>query len=257
MTDRVTDCMTGPAGSQDILPRTPLLARCHSVWLHGAGLSGDTWHPLTAHLPRARTPDLPGHGAAPLVHPPRVERFAELLSPTLPAGAVVIGHSMGGMVALELAARWRDRIGALVMIEAVPTIRDRLSGRINAAIARSIFARIPPAWLSRLAGIGQTEATAAELRRQLRQTDRGRVAAALEAASLYDGRPHLAGVAVPSLVIIGRRDRATHRGATLMADTIPGAELTMLDGGHMLHTDTPGAVLETIEGFLARHLPPS
>ncbi len=231
-------------------PSPSPLAHQNSLWLHGAGLSGDTWHTITADLPGARTPDLPGHGAADRIHPPTVEGYADTLTGMVPRDAILIGHSLGGMVALELAVRAADRVSALILIEAVPTVRDRLSGQISANLAAWLFGRIPPLWLAGLAGLGQPPTTKAELRRQLSRLDRARVGAALSAASQYDGRSRLPLVKVPTLVIAGEGSGATLHGARLMANTIPDAEFLRLPGGHMLHTDNPSQIRRAIDDFL-------
>ncbi|WP_260100396.1 alpha/beta fold hydrolase [Phaeobacter inhibens] len=205
---------------------------------------------MTHRYALATTPDIPGHGAADSVHPPRVETYADVLEGDVPKDAVLIGHSLGGMVALEIASRIGKRVSGLIVIEAVPTVRDRLTGRITARVAQSIYSAIPPKWLARVSGVGQIDRTRAELRRQMAATDRARVAAALEASGQYDGRSLLAGIEVPTLVIVGTDNQATHRGAKVIAKGIPGAEFVALRGGHMLHTDNPDDVLAAINAFL-------
>ncbi len=232
--------------------RVSALARHKTFWLHGAGLAGDTWEPLTAGLPHALTPDLPGHGIAAMIKPPRVETYADALSDLVPQGSVVIGHSLGGMVALELSARLQDRIKALILIETVPTVRDRLTGRISANVAAGLFQSIPTAWLAWLSGIGQSPATRAELRRQMARTDRARVSAALEASARYDGRWRLPQINVPTLLIVGKQNTATHHGTRVMANHIRGAQLLKLPGGHMLHTDNPVQLRRSIDGFVSQ-----
>jgi pimeloyl-ACP methyl ester carboxylesterase len=172
------------------------------------------------------------------------------LADDVPQDAVLIGHSLGGMVALELAMQLKGRVAALILIEAVPTVRDRVMGRISATVATTLFKAIPVSWFTRLSGVGQTPDTRAELRRQMSRMDKPRIIAALEAAGAYDGRHHLAGVTVPTLIIVGRKDKATHRGAALMAAQIPGAKMITLPGGHMLHTDNPTGLRQAIDDFL-------
>jgi pimeloyl-ACP methyl ester carboxylesterase len=192
---------------------------------------------------------------APMIDPPRVEGYADALCEAIPQDAVLIGHSLGGMVALELAARMPERIAALILIEAVPTVRDRLSGHVAGTLATALFSRIPPGWFAALSGIGHPQATQAELRRQMRRLDRGQIRAALEAARHYDGRSRLSLVRAPTLVIVGEKSGATLHGATLMAETIPGARLLKLPGGHMLHTDNPLQLRRAIDGFVRATLP--
>lgn len=225
-----------------------------SVWLHGAGMSGTTWHKMTSGLPLAVTPDLPGHGNAPLVTPPTVTRFSEAMLPYIPDNCILIGHSLGGMVALELAVRARKRVAALVLIEAVPTVRDTRSGRISAAIAGPIVKHIPPSWMGWLAGLGQSPQASAEVRAQLSRHSNASLFAAMRAAGTYDGRDRLGRIAVPTLVIVGEQNSATHAGARLSARMIRDAEFVQLAGGHILHMDNPTELRKTIDSFLRRKL---
>lgn len=88
------------------------------IWLHGAGLSGDTWRSDVGGI----KPDLPGHKTADCIANPSVERYADCIEPLLPDRFALVGHSLGGMVALELAARHPRRVRGLVLAEAVPTV---------------------------------------------------------------------------------------------------------------------------------------
>ena len=228
-------------------PDTPRMA---TVWLHGAGLSGSTWADLVAGFADAVTPDLPGHGAAPRVSPATVEGFADALEPLLPDRFAAIGHSLGGMVALEIAARHPDRVRALVMVETVPTVRATVADRAAASAARLLMRMVGPTRLAGIAGWGETRATAAHLKAQLSTMTRQRLADALDAAFAYDGRPHLARIAAPALVVVGRQNPKTHKGAKAAAEAIPNARFAVLPGGHMLHTDVPDDLRETILSFL-------
>ncbi len=246
--------MTGvatAAGSDD--DRT-VLYRVPSLWIHGAGLSGQSWREMTRELPRAVCPDLPGHGTAPLVDPPRVERFAETLLPDLPEAGILIGHSLGGMVALELAARMPQQVAALILIEAVPTVRDRRLQLMVSQMAVRVFTRLPPKAIAWLSGLGQQPAAQREVRGALARLSKASLAAALEAAVAYDGRDRLAQITVPTLVVCGRDNRATQRGAALMAETIANAQHVRLPGGHLLPLDNPVGLRAAIEAFLSTHL---
>ncbi|MEM9632123.1 MAG: alpha/beta hydrolase [Pseudomonadota bacterium] len=229
--------------------------RLDSVWLHGAAMSGDSWDHITVSYPRAKTPELPGHGIAPLLAAPSVESFADAIACFVPPGAVIIGHSLGGMVALELAARPSINARALVLIEAVPTIRDRLTSRLAGIVVQGLFYAMPKSWLAWLTGIGESQQTNIELRRQIMRMNKAGIAAALSAAARYDGRPHLKEIQIPTLVIVGEKNTATHHGAALFAKSIRDAEFVKLPGGHMLHTDNPTQLKRCIENFLERTVP--
>ena len=226
---------------------TPRMA---TVWLHGAGLSGSTWGGLVAGVENAVAPDLPGHGAAPRVSPATVEGFADALAPVLPDRFAAIGHSLGGMVALEIAARHPGRVRALVMIESVPTVRGALVDRAAASAARLLMRMVGPKRLAGIAGLGETRATAAHLKEQLSSMTRQRLADALDAAFAYDGRRHLAAITAPTLVVVGKQNPKTHKGAKAAADAMPNARFVVMPGGHMLHTDVPDDLRQTILSFL-------
>lgn len=77
--------------------------------LHGLGATGDVWR----GFPRGLTPDLPGHGSAEWASPYSFEGHARALD--LPDDPVtVIGHSMGGVVGLTLAALFPERVAKVV-----------------------------------------------------------------------------------------------------------------------------------------------
>ncbi|MEL6520880.1 MAG: alpha/beta fold hydrolase [Pseudomonadota bacterium] len=223
-----------------------------SLWIHGAGLSGATWLDLTSDLPRAQMPDLPGHGDAEAVAAPTVERFSDTLLPRVEDDMVLIGHSLGGMVALELLARTAMRPRALILVESVPTVTDRWIRRAGPRLARPLLQCLPRSWLNLMGAAGQSPAAAKEARRFLSQMPRDRILDAFDAARTYDGRRHLAQVMVPTLVIVGSENRATHRGARLSAERIAGAEFEILTGGHLLHIDNPCGLRRSISAFLAR-----
>ncbi|MEU4689848.1 alpha/beta hydrolase [Actinoplanes sp. NPDC023714] len=82
--------------------------------LHGLGATGDVWADwapvLTREWPgRWIAPDLPGHGGSPRLPRYTFEALADAVAPLIdPYGStVLLGHSLGGVVALILAARHR------------------------------------------------------------------------------------------------------------------------------------------------------
>ena len=79
------------------------------VLLHGEGLRAEAWGAQSDDLSRDYTVhafDMPGHGAAARWEGPvSLAAYTDRLADTLVAGAVVVGHSMGEVIAQELAAR--------------------------------------------------------------------------------------------------------------------------------------------------------
>lgn len=87
-------------------------------------------------LPNSIAPDLLGHGTAVPMSQSTVETHADRLPRMLEADVVLVGQSLGGMVTVELVARSPVQIRALVMVEAVSTVRDTWGG----ALARNLRA---------------------------------------------------------------------------------------------------------------------
>src|SRR5829696_7633936 len=92
------------------------------VFLHGTRLTGASWSRQVVTLSdefHCLTPDLPGHGRAEsetFEIETAADRVAELIATQAQGGrAIVVGLSLGGYVAMALAARWPDRVVGLVI----------------------------------------------------------------------------------------------------------------------------------------------
>lgn len=96
--------------------------RTNVLAIHGVSASHAEWSLLAEHLPGLVAPDLRGRGdSAALPGPWGMRRHADDLARLLDATgidrAVVVGHSMGGFVALVLAHRFPDRVERLVLVD--------------------------------------------------------------------------------------------------------------------------------------------
>jgi pimeloyl-ACP methyl ester carboxylesterase len=85
--------------------------------LHGFGGAAWNYTELAPLLARRRlvVPDLPGHGGSPPLPAPSIAGFADAVATLLHEPAGVFGHSMGGTVALRLAARHPELVRGLVL----------------------------------------------------------------------------------------------------------------------------------------------
>ncbi|MDO8266505.1 MAG: pimeloyl-ACP methyl ester esterase BioH [Moraxellaceae bacterium] len=94
------------------------------VLLHGWGMHSGVWQDfvplLTAHV-HVRCIDLPGfgHGSA-MAAPESLDDMVAAVMLAAPARAIWAGWSLGGLVALAIAARHPDRVTALVLLAATP-----------------------------------------------------------------------------------------------------------------------------------------
>src|SRR3954469_10103113 len=116
------------------------------VCVHGAGSSSVIFMEVVRRLsPQRRVvaPDLPGHGQSDRWHAPAdvtIEMYRDAVGTVCAQlgleRAVLLGHSMGGLVALAAAAAWPERVAGLVLVNR--------GGRLAAAPA--IFARLRSDW---------------------------------------------------------------------------------------------------------------
>jgi pimeloyl-ACP methyl ester carboxylesterase len=96
------------------------------VLLHGFCEDQTIWSPLEPGLGSSATLqiDLPGFGASDLPSSPAMEVYAaavlDVLDAEKIARCVMVGHSMGGYVALEFAARWPERLAGLGLFHSHP-----------------------------------------------------------------------------------------------------------------------------------------
>ena len=109
------------------------------VWIHGLAESSVSWEPVIARLPQfAHTlVDLPGYGRSAWAQPLALEQLADQLAAWLKDRPTVIGHSMGGVLAVMLAERGAAR--AIVNVEGNLTRGDCTFSARAAAYSEAEF----------------------------------------------------------------------------------------------------------------------
>jgi pimeloyl-[acyl-carrier protein] methyl ester esterase len=93
------------------------------VLLHGWGLNAEVWQGIVPRLSphfRLHLVDLPGFGRSQGFGPLTLAEMAQQLLPQLPDRAVLIGWSLGGLVASQLALTQPDRVEALISVASSP-----------------------------------------------------------------------------------------------------------------------------------------
>ncbi|HSJ73850.1 MAG TPA: alpha/beta hydrolase [Miltoncostaeaceae bacterium] len=239
------------------------------VLLHPFPLDASFWAPVAPLLAADRevvTVEFPGLGAAPSVEAPSVDAFADLVAERIGAmrggRAAVCGLSLGGYVALSLAARHPGRVAALVLADtrAEADTPDAAEGRRRSAalVRRAGTSPFFDDFIPRMVAPGDDagrEAARAIADRQ----DPEAVARALEAlAGRADRRADLPGIAAPALVVLGSEDALTPLpfAETLVAG-LPDAELAVIQGaGHLTALERPAEFAAAVRAFLSRRLGP-
>ncbi|HWB67501.1 MAG TPA: alpha/beta hydrolase [Mycobacteriales bacterium] len=247
--------------------------------MHGGGQTSYMFEETGAAL-RDRyhviAPDLPHHGESdPLADPERFGRIAlaETVPPLLDEfgvqQAAIIGASLGGIVGLTLAARWPERVRAIVLIDVGHRLEESGVRRIIDFLGRhESFGSLDEAAAAIAEYLPHRKRTDPErLRRNLRQRADGRWvwkhglgrASNQLTSQATDWQDILAGlgedvarVHAPVLVLRGARsDVLSSAGAEEVAELLPNAEVVEVgDAGHLAAGDNPTSTIDLVRRFL-------
>jgi len=238
--------------------------------LHGVGGGREGWSTtgpaLAAAGLRALAVDQPGYGLSAPIEPYDLAGMAgaieRLIEWTGEPGAIVVGHSMGGMVAQELAARSPPRVRALVLAATSAAFgpsdgewqRGFLASRFAPLDAGVGMAGLAAELVPTMAARGAEPACLATARDLMAGVPEATYRSALAALLRFDRRAALPRIAVPTLVVTGDQDRtATPEVARRMAARIPGALVEILPAsGHLLMLEQPAAFDAVLLAFLRR-----
>lgn len=232
------------------------------VFVHGTGQDHSIWVLPTRYFARhdrnVLAVDLPGHGrsgGAPLKSVTDMADWViEVLDLAGLASAAVVGHSLGSLVAIAVAARHPQRVRAIALVgTTVPMpvsdyLLERAKENRHEAIEMLNF------WgFSKSAQLGGNATPGNWMLggglRLMEKARPGVIYADLVACNEYrEGMEHAKNVACPALLILGERDMLTPvRSVTRLADALPHAEKVVLEGsGHALLAERPDTVLDQL-----------
>lgn len=237
------------------------------IFIHGAGQDHTNWQ-LPArwfawHGFSVLAIDLPGHGrsdGSPLASVPDMARWVgRLMDAASIEKAALVGHSMGGAIAVEAAAALGARISRIALLGTA------LATPVNDALLTA--ARDAPeqahqmitTWaLGPAAKVGGNPAPGLWMSggsMALLACNRpGTLHAAFDACNRWTSGPAAAArVRCPALVVIGANDAMTPPkiGRQLAASIAGSRTVTIADSGHMMMAEAPDAVLDTLIEFFA------
>lgn len=249
------------------------------VLLHGITLRSDVWAPQFHQLTdryRVIALDLRGHGTSVAgTDGYGIPRLAADLASVLVSldlhDAIVVGHSMGGMTAMQFCGDFpeilAERVAGLVFVatrahQVMPPYVDRVArslvaqghgrldggqelpggGTVNTRVVRAAFGDRPSA---------KAVGLVAEMGRSMEPKA---LVSSLGGLFEHDARVALKATHTPSLVVVGTRDLLTPVPAGRhLARLLPNCELVVLRrAGHQLMQERPDELAELIDAFVAR-----
>jgi pimeloyl-ACP methyl ester carboxylesterase len=247
------------------------------VFVHGLGGQWQNWLeniPRVAQERRVLALDLPGFGLTPEprdgVTIPGYGRFVDNFCEALDLGEVaLVGNSMGGYIAAEVAIQFPPRVSRLVLVSAAGISSAEtahapilMAGRIAAALATHSTARhraLASRPLSRHLSLAMVARHPRLLKADLayegffKGTGKPGFDDALRACLEYDFRDRLPEVSVPTLIVWGEKDAIIPaRDANEFERLIPDSrKIVMRDTGHIPMAERPQAFNDTLLEFLA------
>lgn len=219
------------------------------VCLHGLVDSVSIWERLSPSLvARGRTVlvDQMGHGrsgtpAGPVTREDLARDIVAVLDTLSIEHAILVGHSMGGIMAMTTALLVPERIAGLVLIGTASRCTEKVAN-----------------WYERIAIAGESEGLDG-LTRAIYGKDSQKVivgnpvgiaAVTRTLKSLYADplTPKLSEIACPSLVIVGERDPMGPKASSIIAEKLPDSTLEVVPNcGHWVHVEKPAAVTAAID----------
>lgn len=238
------------------------------VFLHGVGGGRHGWAGQQAHVAalgwRSLAWDMPGYGDSPTVTPYDFAQLAQALWQMLDAAgidqAVLVGHSMGAMVALQAWTQKPERIRGLLLAASSPAFghsdgdfqKQFLAQRLAPLDAGKTMGDIADKLIPTMATPGGDATPLIPAHHSMAAVPPATYRAALHALVQFEQRAALPTLTVPVLCLAAEHDStAPPTVMARMAQKIPGARYACLAGaGHLLHYEQPEAFNAELEKFL-------
>lgn len=231
------------------------------VLVHGLGSDANDWLRTARDLARDHRVvlvELPGHGVTPMATPFSLEQATLVLdraiaeqSPDDPV--VLVGHSIGGLVATAEALHSPQRVRSLVLVETA------LAPQSSKADADTFMAMLDRDWKGTLHGVylsfGRDSLQGERLWREASRIERQKMREWITVALTADLTKEAAGLTMPVLAVVSDRTWEPGESWEHAAQALGYGGITQLKGlrmehsGHFVMLDEPTELAGAIRGF--------
>jgi len=230
-------------------------AESSTVFIHGAGGTHRHWGHQIAGLSGTNVYalDLPGHGRSGGQARTSITSYAEFLTDFLEAlgstRATLVGHSMGGAIAQDLALNHASQVDRLILVgtgaklRVLPTILEGLLNEFESTVDMILGYSYSEDAPQELVDLGRQEWLA---------TTPGVLHGDFMACDHFDVRDRLREIRCPTLLICGEEDQLTPpKYSQFLQEQITDAQLTIIPkAGHMVMLEQPEEVSRAIAEFM-------
>ncbi len=227
------------------------------ILIHGAGGTHLHWPPQLRRLPgfKILALDLPGHGKSGGIGRQIIADYArdvlQFMDVVEVPSAILVGHSMGGAIALHLALNIPERIKSLGLIGSGAKLR---------VVPEILSLAADPLSLNKTAHMiieysysqNAAQSLKAIARKRLLESRPAVLYGDLLACNNFDVRDQLDKINAPTVILCGAEDRLTPlKYSEYLCARMPRARLDILPkAGHMVMLEQPAKTSEVIERFL-------
>jgi len=222
------------------------------MFVHGSGGTPRAWKYQSSHYPDSIAIALPGHPEGDFIDsiPGMVAWLNASVEEKGISELVLVGHSMGGGIALQYALDYPEDVRALVLVGSGGRLRvhpDTIDSMAQADANSSPFTRMIDGMLCKI-----SEDFAPQLRTDALELGPAAFLNDFRACDQFDVMDRLGEIDIPALAIVGTEDVMTPvKYAEFLVEKMPNAELEIIEGGtHYVFAEYPDQVNGAIDRFL-------
>jgi malonyl-CoA O-methyltransferase len=248
------------------LKKEILLKKEKLVLLHGWGCDSESWQPLLAQLQELGEViaiDLPGFGKSSGIDNFVLDAVVDHIAAQLPDGCVLIGWSLGGMLAVQIAARYRSKVSRIITL--ATNVKFVASDNYAYAISEktnhefnSLFENNYHAALTLFSGLlAQGDINERALLKKMRvlinsESVNQYWAQALQLLANVDNRAAFAGLSQQGLHIFGGADALVPVTASSNLRLLNQTQIIQVvdHAAHAMHWSCPAIIFKSIEAFV-------